>query len=209
MPRLNAQGVPEWDYESYPSPQLREARCAQVLADIAGGHMSLECEGRDTRPVHFRMFDGQTEPGESYFAGHYRGEPFPYLDRYCVGVASDARVGVPPDRVAAEMTAFESAVVEVARLIDRDAGKPASPESIVRAVGAACALLVEFLRIHPYANGNGHMGRFLVWLSLARAGIWPRRWPLNDKVPYPYGMLLTEYRNGNREPLIRFVLGHV
>lgn len=210
MPRINTDGHPEWDYEQYPSDQIRGDRCTAILIDLAARHLSLEAEGVETRPSHLRMFEGMTEAGEEYFAGHFRGENFPYLRDYRVGVGMDSRVGTPPDQVDSEMQAFAAGVNQVCGILDADAASSLLPnERLVRAVGMACALLVEFLRIHPYANGNGHIGRLIVWLALAKAGIWPRRWPLNDKVPMPYPLLLSEYRNGQRQPLMQFVLSHI
>ena len=65
-------------------------------------------------------------------------------------------------------------------------------------------ILVEFLRIHPYANGNGHLGRFIVIALLARYNLWPKKWPL-DASPN-YHDEIFRYRNGDREPLERFIL---
>jgi len=68
----------------------------------------------------------------------------------------------------------------------------------------ACRVLVEFLRVHPYANGNGHMGRWIVWLILAKFGYWPKKWPL-DTSP-PYGRLIELHRDGDTLQLETFVL---
>ena len=210
MPKLNAAGLPEWDYQHYPSDAIREGRCAAILVDLAAAKISLEVEGTDTKPIHEQMFAGMTEPGEDYFAGHYRGENFPVLSDYRVCIGMDPRVGSLPHLVDSEMLGLAVNVIQVAQQLDADGAAQLHPnERLVRAVGMACALLVDFLRIHPYANGNGHIGRFLVWLALARAGIWPKRWPMNDKIPMPYPMLLSEYRDGNRVPLMQFVLSHV
>ena len=77
-------------------------------------------------------------------------------------------------------------------------------EKLYYVVTFACRVLVEFLRIHPYANGNGHIGRFIVWLILARFGYWPKQWPLNASPPYHE--LLKTYRDGDPLPLEEFVL---
>jgi Fic family protein len=71
----------------------------------------------------------------------------------------------------------------------------------------ACRVFEVFLRIHPYANGNGHAARFLIWCLLSRYGYWPKGWPIEPRPPDPpYTHLISEYRNGNWEPLEEFVL---
>jgi Fic family protein len=71
------------------------------------------------------------------------------------------------------------------------------------AVKVACRFLVLFLTMHPYVNGNGHIGRFIVWAILSKYGYSPTHWPL-DCSP-PYHRLLSLYRNGNRKPLEDYV----
>lgn len=203
-----APGVWEWDYEDFPSHCIREQRCAQVLIDLDRGVLTANQHACDSRPVHFSMFKGMTLPGEEYFVGNYRGANFPGLLNYYVGVGQDCRVGVAPSDVSDELARFEVLVERAVNLVLPLQGSR-EPKDVVVVVGVACTLLVEFLRIHPYANGNGHMGRFIVWAVLLLARVRPRRWPLNEKLPHPYGELLSRYRDGDRNPLIRFVLSHL
>ena len=76
-------------------------------------------------------------------------------------------------------------------------------EKLNYVVKFACRLLVQFLGIHPYANGNGHIRRLIVWLLLARFGYRPREWPL-DAHP-SYDELLRKYRDGDERELEDFV----
>ena len=82
-----------------------------------------------------------------------------------------------------------------------DAATPMlSPAKLLALVVPLLAsILVEFLTIHPYANGNGHMGRAIVWILLGRQGLWPQTWPLDDHPPYDAP--LKAYRDGNPDPL--------
>jgi Fic family protein len=74
-------------------------------------------------------------------------------------------------------------------------------------VVVACMVFELFLRIHPYANGNGHAARFCTWAILGAFGYWPERWPIEPRPPDPpYTQLLVDYRNGNRVPLERYLL---
>lgn len=199
-----------WDYESYPDDAIRSQRCANILVDLAQGVLAPHTNCVDSRPIHHRMFDGMHEPDQAYFAGHYRGEAFPLLQDYEVVVPADGRVGTASHRVDAEMQRFRAEVDQsFGVVIPKIMAHVDAHQRLVASVGVACTHLVDFLSIHPYANGNGHIGRFIVWAVLHACGIHPRRWPLNDKVPHPYGVLLSEFRNQNRLPLIRFVLSHL
>lgn len=199
-----------WDYELYPDDTIRNERCVSILVDLSQGNIAPHANCADSRPIHNRMFVGMHEPGQDYFAGHYRGEPFPYLERYEVGVAQDGRVGTASHQVNAEMQRFCAEVDKSFGVaIPQILAHGDATQKLIASVGIACTHLVDFLSIHPYANGNGHIGRFIVWSVLHACGIHPRRWPLNDKIPHPYGVLLSEFRNQNRVPLIRFVLSHI
>lgn len=199
-----------WDYEVYPDDAIRNDRCVGILVDLSQGQICPRESSGDSRPIHFRMFTGMHGPSEDYFAGHYRGEPIGHLAYYNVGVPQDARVGVPCDSVLVAMNRFRGEVDQTfsTRLPATQAIQDAQTRLIV-AVGVACTHLVDFLSIHPYANGNGHIGRYIVWAVLHAFGIHPKCWPLNDKIPHPYGELISEFRNKNRAPLIQFVLSHM
>lgn len=199
-----------WDYESYPDDETRSDRCASILVDLSQGHVEPHASCADSRPIHHRMFDGMHEPDQAYFAGHFRGEPFPLLHRYEVGVKADTRVGTASQQVDAEMQRFRAEVDQSFGVaIPQILAHGDANQKLIASVGVACTHLVDFLSIHPYANGNGHIGRFIVWAVLHACGIHPRRWPLNDKIPQPYSDLLSEFRNQNRIPLVRFVLAHI
>jgi hypothetical protein len=83
-----------------------------------------------------------------------------------------------------------------------------TPKERLRYVLAlTCHAFVAFLTVHPYANGNGHAGRFMVWSIMGRYGHWPRRWPIDPKPPDPpYSQLITLCRDGDPVPLERYLL---
>lgn len=207
---MHPADCPAWEYDDHPdADRLLPGRCKNLLIELRTGAISPDRTVHDTRPVHGQMFENLTPPETPYYAGHYRGETLKCLKHYGVMVGSDRRVGVPPRNVAPDL-----------ETLSRDALKPgfvaldaafALPNTRVPPedklyflVVFASRVLVEFLRIHPYANGNGHMGRFLVWVIMARFGYWPRKWPLNESPPYH--QLLSDYRDGKPLPLEEFVL---
>jgi hypothetical protein len=155
------------------------------------------------------MFVGLTPEKCPYYAGHYRGESYRCLRHHRVKVDSDPRVGAEAKRVTPDLANLSSQIIGAGlKVVESAFQRPdeelAPPEKLNYLVMFACAVLVEFLRIHPYVNGNGHAGRLIVWLILAKFGYWPERWPL-DTSP-AYGQLISHYRDGNKKPLEQFVM---
>jgi Fic family protein len=70
-------------------------------------------------------------------------------------------------------------------------------------IDVLCDILEAFFTVHPFANGNGHAGRMLVWVTLARQGFPPKAWSIDAK--QPYAKALNEYRAGNLVPLRQFL----
>jgi hypothetical protein len=144
------------------------------------------------------------------FAGHYRGEPFPYLRAYRVGIASNSRVGAPPQAVRLELQILNTLVdVGFKRLdIVHAADSSVTPEDrLSLAVAFACRWFSQFLMIHPYANGNGHMGRAGLIAILHRYGYTPRRFTIEPR-PFStiYSNAIREYQRGKPSALETFIL---
>lgn len=203
---------PDWDYEHYPNHKyLLPLRAQEILFQLRKGLINCESSSKDNRPQHKYFFKDLTQKGHEYFAGNYRGSDFPGLKHYEVTVTDDSRVGVHSSLVdkATNNLAIEISLIIAA--IDKANSLPNSTlnetDKLVYIVRFACKLFVEFLRIHPYANGNGHMGRFFIFSFLGVFGIWPKKWPLNDRPPDPpYSFLIKSYRDGNYDGLEMFIL---
>ena len=209
---MHPQDCPAWEYSTHPQRnRLLPQRSTSLLLDLRRGDIEIFSLCCDTRPTHLYLFNGLTPPECPYYAGHYRGELFRCLEFYEVHVPGDQRVGENSSIVLISMNVMAQVIRDGITALDVANGLPNSHvprwQKIYYLVVFSCRVFVEFLRIHPYANGNGHIGRFLIWGLLGRYGIWPRQWPL-DKRPQdpPYSNLISEYRSGNREPLERFVL---
>jgi hypothetical protein len=197
---------PEFDYEHHPNWQtVLPARVAEALSDLAHGVTDTRAASLDTRPTHFRFFGELTPPGFEYFAGHYRGEPFRCLQHYSVGVGGDPRVGVPPAAVAHWIGEVNGIIRSAVDALDADHGLP-RVDRLRYLVVLVSRVFELYLRVHPYANGNGHAARFVVWSLFGRYGHWPRRWPVEPRPPDPpYTDCIIRYRNGEREPLEKFI----
>ena len=104
-------------------------------------------------------------------------------------------------------TLRESIVTGLAAL-DTELPNLTRGEFLTHAIQFGCQIFQVFLRIHPYANGNGHMARYILWIVLARYGfkfqnfpVEPSPWP-----PDPYVAAIKAHRDGHPEVLEKFVL---
>lgn len=198
----------DWDYSTHPNRSEVAARCAFLLAVFRAKPKRFDRYGLSTVPGHKYIFRGMAPSTCEYLVGNYRGSDFLCLKTLRVGVAADSKVGTLPKDVRKHMREFEtqlSSVVARFHSFIETAEAQANPASVLaKFVSIACIFLTKFLTIHPYANGNGHMGRLIVWILLGRFGFWPVAWPL-DASPNYY-TALTLHRNGTHGPLNQFLM---
>jgi fido (protein-threonine AMPylation protein) len=109
------------------------------------------------------------------------------------------------------MANFVSQAQEACRAFEeirkKRSGKESEAALLARFVQVLCDLLNQFLLIHPFANGNGHVARLLVWVLATRHGFPPTTWPLDGRPPY--AAALMSYRDGDRRPLMALLLSHM
>ena len=134
----------------------------EILRDLVSDRIDTLAVAADSRPAHGRLFRDLVPGGYEYFAGHYRGEFYRCLRYYGVKIPNDPRVGVPPQAVGWLMRELGAEVEAGLRAID--ANVLLTTEQRLRYLSAlACHTFEGLLRIHPYANGNGHSARVVVW----------------------------------------------
>lgn len=200
----------EWDYSklaNYPNDLVPSVE--KILTDIRTDKGIIPPFLADSRPVHNCFFSKFTQTGFEYFAGHYRGEEFICLKNYNVGIPGDPRVGTPAHEVAAKMADFAKKVNLSLTKIKCLPLNISRKEKLKFGVKISGILFVEFLTIHPYANGNGHIARFFVWAILGYFEFWPENgiWTIE---PRPSNIHYSEYvkthRDGKTQPLERLIL---
>lgn len=204
---MHPADCPEWEYNSHPQRRaLVPRRVSEVLTDLVTRRIDTLSVAVDTREVHRRVFRELTPAGYEYYAGHYRGEPFRCLRYYPVAIRDDPRVGARPESVGFWIRELNAEIRS--GLMELDANVLLTREQRLQYIVAlACRAFVFFLTIHPYANGNGHAGRLIVWSVLGRYGHWPRRWPIDPRPPDPpYSQLITRCRDGDPVPLESYLL---
>ncbi|MCO6437030.1 MAG: Fic family protein [Phycisphaerae bacterium] len=181
---------------------------AAICADIRNDAAVLLAALADTRPIHKRLFTKLTPPGYDYYAGNYRGDHYRCLRNYRNCIPGDERVSVHPWEVGAAMRGLHEQIGQLTAVID-SAVDVSAAQRLNMAVIAGTAVLVDFLTIHPYMDGNGHVARILLWSVLGRYGYWPdpKRWRIEPRTRHPdYVDGLFRYRRGQREILENFVL---
>jgi fido (protein-threonine AMPylation protein) len=206
-----------WEYAHHPKRKKLAQRVAGVLARLRSRRLDGVKAACDTRPVHGELFADLTPPHFTYFAGHYRGEPFRCLDDYRVEVRKldadgrpivDRSVGAEPQHVSDKMFVLAQLIQKALAAADESQGGLSDEDHLLHVIGMACHAFDLFLQVHPFANGNGHAARFIMWAILGRYGYWPvRLWTVEPRPPEPpYTQLLLQHRAGDRKPLIQYVL---
>jgi Fic/DOC family len=209
---MHPADCPVWDYATHPRcVQVLRLEIPKVIAELRREVLKTEQIAGDSRPIHGRIFSALTPPGYGYFAGSFRGENHRCLKFYQVTAGGDPRVGYAPEVIPTIMNLFTYRIRQALAKIDLL--KDDALAQFTQSIRLACYLFELFLRIHPYANGNGHIARLIVWAVLGRYDRWPESWPVEPRPPDPpYTTMIVEYRNGNHglleEFMIKTVLGY-
>jgi fido (protein-threonine AMPylation protein) len=151
MPRK----LPDWDEDS---PQL-EANLRAVMNLIrreAEHRTKLTVE--HARKWHMIIMHGLQADDPSY-VGAFRGEKG--LEDVCVGVGLLS--GSEPEDVADEPTAFENqleAAIDRLDVLIAPGARVADVDQLAEVLRVCAWAHAEWVRIHPFANGNGRTARF-------------------------------------------------
>lgn len=155
--------MPDWDIDS---PQLRKNLDSLLhhIRDEAWDRKTPSLE--NMKSWHSIIMGGLHVPEkelqelglpEENFFGHYRGEP----ELRSITVKIGGKYGVPAAEVASELAAFERRLHQALSRLDELIPRGELPghetlNSVLDVCGWAHA---EWVRIHPFANGNGRTAR--------------------------------------------------
>lgn len=158
----------------------------------------------DTRKVHRHLFLDLTPSGYEYFAGHYRGEQFPELENYEIvrlpGALQDCCKAPAVPQV---MQRFGLAIKKGIQKLDSFTSQNSPKDSLNGVVKFACDACVTFCQIHPYANGNGHISRFMIIAILSRYGYTVNDFYIDPRpISRNYIPFVIQYGRGNKLPLL-------
>lgn len=145
--------MPDWDADS---PRLRR-NLTKLLTDIRDQARSRQLPTlTHAKSWHRAMMAGLTSP-EPSFVGRFRGvDPLAELE-----VLVGSYPGVAAAEVAAETKRFAATLTQILHHLDAHVSSGAAPTpDQLSAVIEACAWAhAEWVRIHPFANGNGRTAR--------------------------------------------------
>jgi hypothetical protein len=159
--------VPRWDEDS---PQLRK-NLAEALAEIAGG-----AERRETPALEWArrwqiLFLRSLEVPDARYVSVFRGEAG--LEKVQVSVGTN--YGVSSTNVARELQRFESTLKTLVAELDAlvPVGHEPDADQLAAMLDLCAWAHAEWVRIHPFANGNGRTARLWANSLAMRYGLPP------------------------------------
>ena len=161
--------MPDWDEDS---PQLRKNldRVLEQIVQEAGQRTTPSVDL--ARNWQILMMEGlEPEDGNQYYVGRFRGEA--EIEYVQVHVGEDW--GVDSQFVLAELERFEAKLKTLVAELDALQPFDQNPDDDQKeAVLDVCAWAhAEWVRIHPFANGNGRTARLWANFLATRYGLPP------------------------------------
>lgn len=204
-----------WEYTNHPDADgLLVSRSISTLSIVRRANLAIkDALSKDTRLIHEPLFRGLSPEHFPYFAGNYRGYAMRCLSDYEVGISTDKRVGHPAATVHLEMLEMSESIGRAQRELDLiwQASTKILPRELklLRTIELAAAIFVYWLEIHPFANGNGHMARFVMVCLFGRHNIYFKsNMAIHPRPAEPqYSNAIAAYRNGHPQDLHLLLLG--
>jgi Fic family protein len=197
--------IPAWNYDSSVSLPIIKTNIVDLIATIIQQAIIRKSPSAAlAQQWHREIYQGVNLPCP-YYAGEFRdSDPqFPYLIDYEVAVGVHA--GIPAADVPKEVSIFErklfKAIMQLDAIILPGQG-PVTNGQLGSILMLSAYTHGEWVRIHPFANGNGRIGRSWIAWILARYSmpqfirIHPR--PQGDK----YADAAQASMQGNHQPMV-------
>ena len=159
--------MPDWDADK---PQLR-TNLAQVLDDIVRAAPLREPATIETARRWQALVMKNLKVPDARFLGAFRGEPGLEIVQVRIG----ARYGVDATEVAGALAAFETKLQALVRELDAmlPSGQEPNADQLAAIVDLCAWVHAEWVRIHPFANGNGRTARLWTNSIAMRYGLPP------------------------------------
>jgi hypothetical protein len=191
--------VPDWDEDS---PRLRK-NLAQLSVEIVRAASRRETPTLETAKRWQTLSIEGLDVPDSRYVGAFRGEPG--LENVHVRVGST--FGVEPARVAEELTRFEAKLDLLINALDAllPIGEEPDADQLAAIVDSCAWAHAEWVRIHPFANGNGRTARLWANSIAIRYGL-PFFVRLRPRPGAGYGEACGEAMQGNWIPTAELFL---
>lgn len=184
----------DWDADG---PRL-QANLARVLEDV-----TRWAARRDTISVTtLKRWHSQTMAGldvpSPRLVGRFRGEPGLAGRPVFVGAQEGTKAALVAGEVGAFVERLQAIADQLDRLLPPDAAL--DRDALQAVIELAAWAHSEWVRIHPFANGNGRTARLLTNAILMRYGL-PPVLRLRPRPSSPYGQGGAEGMQGNAAPM--------
>jgi hypothetical protein len=190
--------APDWDADS---PILRR-NLARVEDSIRADAKARVEPGRAAaRAWHVTLMKRLNVP-DPLFVGRFRGEP----GLEYTGVRVGALEGAHPELVAGELEAFEGRLQRTVAALDArfPTADSLDQDGMDAVIELAAWAHSEWLRIHPFGNGNGRSVRIWANLLLMRYGMRPAL-RLRPRPDTPYGNAGRAGMQGDPAPMAALI----
>jgi len=194
-----------WEDDPADAPKIA-ANAAKVLAGIAGQAKKRE---RPTVAMaqqwHRALYDGIARPFD-YYAGEVRDRDANFPDLIGYEVQVGGMLGVPSAQVPEALQRFEQSARTVAARLDGVIAAEADLSSMapteLHGVLTFCAVLHgSWIRIHPFANGNGRTARLWANWAALRYGL-PPFVTIKPRPRDPYGLAAAASMAGDDQLMV-------
>jgi hypothetical protein len=186
----------DWDDDSEQS----RANLSRVLADaLSQARQRLTPTVEQARLWQSNFMNGLASPG-SQFVGGFRGESG--LEGCEVEIGP--HLGVPSDNVADELKRFEEKLQKTVEALDGliTPHQDLSVDDLAEVIDLCAWVHSEWLRIHPFANGNGRTARLWANCIAMRYGV-PPFVRLRPRPDGGYGDVSAQAMVGQWQPTVR------
>jgi hypothetical protein len=159
--------VPDWDEDS---SRLRH-NLTRILEEIVQESDQRKAPSIEMARRWQRRVMAALKPQDPRYVGAFRGEPG--LERTRVRIGK--RWGVPPGKVAQELNRFERKLQMAVAQLDKvlAGGREPNADELAAIIDVCAWAHAEWVRIHPFANGNGRTARLWANFIALRYGLPP------------------------------------
>lgn len=176
-----------WEDDPADAPKIA-ANAAKVLANIADdADKRVPPTVAMAQQWHRDLYDGVARPFD-YYAGEVRDSDSKYPDLIGYEVQVGNALGVPSAHVPQVLQQFEQRAQTAAARLDAGiaVGATLQPRELHSVLTYCAALHGEWVRIHPFANGNGRTARLWANWAAFRYGL-PPFVTIKPRPHNPYG----------------------